>query len=137
MALNKYSPDQWAFMNLPVTQGKILRDLRSSVTRFLDTAPEKALILRASAILEILRHYFEAQLERAGDDPYERATSEEVLIGLSTARRRMRTDEVVEREIAELLALPPMTDEELDRKVKEWEALESRLKKEGLEHWWD
>jgi hypothetical protein len=124
-------------MNLPATQEKIQRDLRSTIVRFLDTAPEKALLFRASAILAILKYYFEEQLAREDGDAYDKATAEEVLIGLSVARRRMRTDEDVEKRLAEIMANPPMTDEELDKRVKGWEAVEARLKAEGKEHWWD
>jgi hypothetical protein len=135
---DRYDPDQWAFMNLPETQEKIQRDLRSAIVRFLDTAPEKALLFRASAVLGILRYYFEEFLTREDGDDYEKATAEEVLIALSVARRRMRTDEEVEKWLAEIMAAHPrMTDEELDGKVKQFEELEARLKAEGKEHWWD
>jgi hypothetical protein len=55
----------------------------------------------------------------------------------SLALRRMRTDEQVEKWLAEIKALPPMTDEELDKKLKGWEALEARRKAKGKEQWWD
>jgi hypothetical protein len=131
MNSNKYSPDQWALMNLPATQEKIQRELRSTIVRFLDTAPEKALLFRVSAILGILKYYFEEQLAREDGDAYDDATAKEALVWLSLARRRMRTDEDVEKWVASIMASPPMTDEEL----KQWEALEALLKAEGKEHW--
>jgi hypothetical protein len=137
MISNKYSPDQWAFMNLPTTQQKIQRDLKSAVARFLDTAPERSVLLRASVILEILKDYFERQLTRDDGDAYDRSKAEEVLIALSDARRRMRTDQDVEKSLAEVMASAPLSEEELAKQVKEWEAFEARLKAEGKEHWWD
>lgn len=137
MTSKKYTQEQWETMTLPATQDKIFHDLRSSVVRFLDTAPEKQLIFRASAILGILRHYFEQQLAREDGDAYDTATAEEVLIGLSAARKRMRTDQDVENRLAEIMAAPPMTDEELDKKVEGWRRLDALLKANGLEHWWD
>jgi len=124
-------------MNLPATQEKIQRDLRSTIVRFLDTAPEKALLFRASAVLEILKYYFEEELAREDGDAYDKAIVEEVLIGLSVARRRIRTEEDVEKWLAEIMASPPMTDEELDKQVKGWEAIEAHLKADGKRHWWD
>jgi len=119
--------------------GKIQRELRSAIARFLDTAPENALLFRASAILGILKHYFEGHLEREDRDAYDEAAAEEVLVWLSLALRRMRTDEQVEKWLAEIKAspLPPITDEELDKQLKGSEALEARLKAEGKERWWD
>jgi hypothetical protein len=138
---NKYTTDQWAFMNLPATQDKIQRELRSAIARFLDTAPEKALLFRTSAILGLLRYYFEEQLARKDGDAYDKATAEEVLISLSVARRRIRTDEAVEKDVeqwlAEMMARPPMTEEERDRLAEWWEKQEASLKAEGKEHWWD
>lgn len=124
-------------MNLPATQDKIQRDLRSAIVRFLDTAPEKALLFRASAILGILKHYFEQELSREDSDAYDKATAGEALVWLSLARRRMRTDEDVEKWLAEIMASPPMTDEEFDKQLKGWEALEAWLKAEGKEHYRD
>src|ERR1017187_6607294 len=106
MNSNKYSPDQWASMNLPGTQDRIQHDLRSAVVRFLDTAPEKALLFRTSAIIGILTHYFEQELSREDGDDYDKTTAEEVLIGLACARRSMRTDEQVEKWLAEIKARP-------------------------------
>jgi hypothetical protein len=135
---NRYSPDQWAFMNLPATQDKIQRDLRNAIIRFLDTAPEKALLFRASAILRMLKHYFGQELSREDGDAYDKATAEEVLSGLRYPLRHIRTDDEVEKWLAEIIASERrMTDEELDKRVKEWEAVEARLKAEGKENWWD
>jgi DnaJ-domain-containing protein 1 len=69
--------------------------MRSAIVRFLDTAPEKALLFRTSAILGILKHYFEQELSREDGDGYDKATAEEVLVGLGCARQRTRTDERV------------------------------------------
>jgi DnaJ-domain-containing protein 1 len=124
-------------MNLPETLDRIQRDLRGAIARFLDTAPEKALLFRTSAILGILKHYFEQEISREDGDAYDKATAEEVLVVLGLAKRQMRTDEQVEKWVAEIMESPPMTDEELDKKLKGWEALEARLKAEGKEHWWD
>lgn len=118
-------------MNLPATQEKIRRDLRSAVERFLDTAPAGSVLFRTSIILGILRDYFRRRLARKDSDAYDKATAEEVLAGLSFAGTRIRADEDVEKWLAEIMAAPPITDEEFETRLKEWEALDARLKTEG------
>jgi hypothetical protein len=123
-------------MNLPATQDKIQRDLRSAIVRFLDTSPEKALLFRTSAILHMLKHYFEQELSRGDGDSYDKATAEEVLFGVGFALRHIRRDDDVEKWVADRIAAAErMTDEELDKHAKEQDALDALFKAAGKERW--
>jgi hypothetical protein len=77
------------------------------------------------------------KLGSVGYRAYDKATAQEALVGLGVAKRRMGTDEDVEKWLAEIVASPRITGEELDKRVKGWQAMEARLKAEGKEHWWD
>jgi hypothetical protein len=49
----------------------------------------------------------------------------------------LRSDEAVEQEVAEMIAKPPLSEEETAKKLKEWEKVESLVKASGKKHWWE
>jgi hypothetical protein len=49
----------------------------------------------------------------------------------------LRSDEAVEQEVADMMAKPPLSEEEAAKKLKEWEKVEALVKASGKKHWWE
>src|SRR5438876_11054480 len=105
-------------MNQPETQERIQAVLNNYLRSYLDSTPESGELSRVKDVLSMLTKYFERELRLSGQgvefDLERSSIAEEVLRTLAPMMKRIRTDEELEAENAEIRRAPPPSPEQIE-----------------------